>query len=794
MTRLRVALTTLAVLAVCLPMSLLGGSSAQATQPAETAAVAGGTSSETKQGEGRFSGLSVTVSQTEHLRNQVVEVSWAGGNPTPGTGKYSENFMQVMQCWGDEAAPKRENCQFGGLFNETSGFGYTNMRTIPRDGFRVDADEPLTPESGEVQVPFTSVSGETVTTVLNQFYDAYSTNEIPFGRTANDGTGREFFEVQTQREAPGLGCGARLTTGARDCWLVVVPRDDVEVNGQKVADLPEHQLESSPLSVSNFKHAISFRLDFEPLGVVCPIGAATRQMLGHEEITEAISRWQPALCGEAGAIYNLTQSGDDPARKQVTNADEPWMSIVADPVAAGDTNNRTLVYAPIAVDALGVALVVERVAKDEAPADVVAKSGTRVVDLKLSGRLVAKLLTQTYRAAVMGNRDHVADNPMSLGEDPEFLELNPEFAQLDLNRNLYAITNPLGLADSTRALWQWIAGNKAARDFMAGKADPWGTKVNPNYKGMSLDRPEFPRSDPGCITFPYSPSNQAPMCALEHLAYAADLHAAGRGAARGQNLATTTWDDSTSPGRYKVNAPQVRGFRAVLALVDTGTAARYQLPMARLENGRGEYVAPSSPGMTKALSAMKESGTPGVLDLDPDTEASGAYPLTQISYAVTAPALLSKDAAKDYGAFLKYAAGKGQTPGIAPGNLPAGYLPLTGSLRKQALEAAQQVIDRVGGEKPSTTPGSDDGGTDVPGGDDGSVGVPGAGEVPPGGKTPPTDEAAPVDDAISATSVTTPSDPVGGARFVLLAALVLCLVAGLARPLIPLLLSRRRAP
>lgn len=788
--RARLALAVLAVALVCLPTWFL---SAQATQPAEAAPAAVGTSSETKQGEGRFSDLAITVSQTEHLRNQVVEVSWTGARPTPGTGKYSEDFMQIMQCWGDEAAPKRENCQFGGLFNETSGFGYTNMRTIPSDGFRVDDDEPLTPDSGEVQVPFTSVSGETVTTVLNQFYDAYSTNEIPFGRTANDGTGREFFEVQTQREAPGLGCGARLDSGARDCWLVIVPRDDVEVNGQRIADLPEPQLESSPLSVSNFKHAISFRLDFEPLGVVCPIGAATRQMLGHEEITEAISRWQPALCGEAGAIYNLTQSGDDAARKQVTNADEPWMSIVADPVAPGDTNDRRLVYAPVAIDALGVALVVERVAKEEAPPDVVEKAGTRVIDLKLSARVVAKLLTQTYRAAVMGNRDHVAANPMSLGEDPEFLELNPEFVELDLNRNLYAITNPLGLADSTRALWQWIAGNKAARDFINGGADPWGAKVNPSYKGMSLDRPEFPRSDAGCITFPFSPSNQAPMCALEHLAYAADLHAAGRGAARGQTLATTTWDDSSNPGRYKVNAPQVRGFRAVLALVDTGTAARYELPMARLENGRGEYVGPNSTGMARALSAMEPSAVPGVLDLDP-TKAAGAYPLTQVSYAVTAPALLSKDAAKDYGAFLKYAAGKGQTPGIAPGNLPAGYLPLTGPLRKQALEAAKQVTDRVGNEPPTTTPGSDDGGVDFPGGDDGSVDVPGAGTVQTGGKTPPTDGSEPVDDVIAATSATTPSDPVGGARFLLLAALVMCLLAGLARPLVPLLMTRRRTP
>ncbi len=75
-------------------------------------------------------------------------------------------------------------------------------------------------------VPFAPVGGARVTGSLNEYFDAYSTNEIPFGRTRADGTGEEYFEAQTAREAQGLGCGdaSMSSDGKHACWLVVVPR------------------------------------------------------------------------------------------------------------------------------------------------------------------------------------------------------------------------------------------------------------------------------------------------------------------------------------------------------------------------------------------------------------------------------------------------------------------------------------------------------------------------------------------------------------------------------------------
>ena len=44
-------------------------------------------------------------------------------------------------------------------------------------------------------------------------------------------------------------------------------------------------------------------------------------------------------------------------------------------------------------------------------------------------------------------------------------------------------------------LTDYIAHDKAAMDFVNGKADPWGMKVNPSYKKIELPRPEWPLLD-----------------------------------------------------------------------------------------------------------------------------------------------------------------------------------------------------------------------------------------------------------------------------------------------------------
>lgn len=775
---------------------LMVGGVLSLTVGAPTGEAAGdSSSSQTLHGEGRFSDLAVTVSQTKNIRNQVVKVTWSGAQLSQiNGGKFAANYLQIMQCWGDEAAPKHENCQYGGNFFDTRGGSSTATRQVSYSF--VDPDETYHKEAGSNKpalVPFEAVNGKSSNEFRNEFFDASSTNEIPYGRTSRDGTGQEFFEVQTAREAPGLGCGARLESGPRNCWLVVVPRDDREADGTPTSDLPEPILNSSPLSASNFAHAISFRLDFEPIGLACPIGSAERRVLGNEGASEAVMRWQPVLCEEANTIFGFSQIGDDTARAQVL-ADTPWLSIVGDPVSPDAiSDGREVTYAPVAIHAVGIAVNIERVPKETAPDGVKNQRGTRVLGLKLSARLVAKLLTQSYGGSVPGLAPYLDSNPRSLNDDPEFLKLNPEFDHLQFPGKLYAITNPLGLSDANRAVWKWIASDSDAVGFIAGKKDPWGARINPNYKAMNLDVASFPRSDPTCSTFPFSETKQQPLCSLDWLAYASDFHAAARAAARGSTLANGNWDISANPPRYKNDEAQPSGERAVLALVDTATAARFALPLARLENASGDFVAPDDLSMSKSLRGMKNVSGTGLKQVDPAAKVAGAYPLTQVDYAVTAPHQLTDDEANDYANFLRYAAGDGQTRGLAAGNLPDGYLPLPTVMREQAEEAAD-LIAKGGSPIPSesTAP------TSTPSPPPGSGSDPGAlpGEAPSDGTVPSAGPSPSVTTDASAVPVsfTTPATTAGPMRFLLLGALLLGLLAAVGRPLAPYLarLQRRR--
>lgn len=775
MSRARTSLGLAALVALVAPLLALG---------TPESASAAGTTARTLSGSGRFADLEVTVSQTQSLRNQVIDISWTGFKQTTElTGNFSTNYLQIMQCWGGENAPRRETCQFGGLINDTRGGFSSASRQVSYGSTLVDPLETYVQEPGEfgaVRVPFEAVNGVVTTEVKNEFFDQYSTNEIPFGRSSANGSGTEYFEIQTAREAPGLGCGGETADGPRSCWLVVVPRDDVEVNGKEAEDTDERRLISSPLSQSNWDDALAFKLDFEPLGLSCPIGAAERRLLGNEDIVEAVTRWQPALCGATGSIFGYSQLGDSQARNQVVNGESPWMSLVSEPVPAErNTTGRELTYAPVGISGIGIAFNIDRQPGFDAPESVQQRRGEKVTSLRLSPRLVAKLLTQSYNLAALSRPAAIAENPLSLTDDPELRTLNPEFADLQF-LPIRQITNPLGLSDANQALWTWVGSDKDAAAFIAGKPDPWGMRINPFYQGMSTDRDDFPRSDPGCRA---GPDPDGPLCPLDALAYAADFHDAGRGAARGDNLERITWDQNP-PKQWKRNPPQLSGERGVLALVDTATAARYKLPMAALKNAAGSYLAPTRASMTAALGGLEETGVEGVRVPDPTYRNAKAYPLTSLTYAVTAPRNLEKAEAAAYAGFVRYATTKGQVPGIGPGQLPDGYVPLPASLKRQAAAAAA-VIEAQGG--PESSP-EDGDGTSTDSGT-GSVTEPGAptGPIaaPPVGTTLlPVGTPAP--GAVEPLTSRTPSAPAGGARFLLVAALVLGLSIGAVRPAAPL--------
>lgn len=334
----------------------------------------------TKTGSGAFANLRVTVGQTKDLINQQLTVSWTGGVPTQPPGQFGINYLQIMQCWCDDpAGPDRTQCQYGGLAAQTSPSAGSWVRSRQvKSATMVDPEEVLQAPAagtGTAFVPFWAVGKDrptgAATSDRNDFFDAQTTNEIPLALTRADGTGLESFEVQTARQAPGLGCGDLVTSGGvtsgRRCWLVIVPRGHTEVDGATRTGTGSSRLDSSPLSQSNWDNRIVFPLDFQPLSQPCPT-SPQRGVIGHELATDAVTSWQPALCANGGPEFSYSQLTDDDARNQVLGGSSPGLALVTNPIPPDQVPaNRSLVYAPVGLSALAIAFNIDHQAPADAP-------------------------------------------------------------------------------------------------------------------------------------------------------------------------------------------------------------------------------------------------------------------------------------------------------------------------------------------------------------------------------------------------------------------------------------------
>ncbi len=719
MRRLRPAIAALAGLTLVASGALLAvPASASQPQPRNTA------SEMTKSGDGEFANLKVTVSQTRNLVNQVLRVTWKGGKPTkPEFGLLGINYIQIMQCWGGtpEDGPPREQCVYGTQKTGNGGQN-TNSRQMSTAGF-VD---PLEDKYDEYRVgalsyvPFNSWTGKTTTGNRSEFFDRYTSNESNHNRTRADGTGEDFFEVQTGVESPGLGCGQTRDGESPLCWLVIVPRGDTEVDGTKRGMTYTEGLDTSPLLASNWRNRIAFPLEFQPVGAACAISGAETPLLGTDRVIEAVTRWQPAWCSKGLGNFSFTVLSDQEAREKL-KTEQPGMAFLGYGIPA-DEAPRPVVYAPVALSGLTVAFNVESQSSTLAPESVRLRDGERLKDIKITPRLMAKLLTQSYQYDAVPIVKKVQKNPYDLSQDPDFLKLNPQFEGLRFP-GLGHIVTTLGETDSARLVWDWIWSDAEARAWIRGKADPWGMVVNPSYRRQSYPRSDFPRSDNTCVTYS---DRKVALCTFDLFPFAGDLYAASRAASRGDTLATGTYDPAALPPGYKRTPPQDPGRRAMVVISDSPLTTRFSLTPALLRNANGEFVAPTEGALRAAAAKAKPTGVPGVAQPDPGAKVAGAYPLTSYTYAATAPGALSEAAAQSYASVLEYIVGPGQVLGDRAGELPFGYAPLSSSERDVVRDAATAIVERVG-EKPNPapqpTPDTDDGDSDgggIPSGDAGS--------------------------------------------------------------------------
>jgi hypothetical protein len=845
-------------------------SAALAPSTASLAATPGGPgitdSAVTKSGTGRFADLDVTVGKTKSLENEAVRVSWKWNGANPGqhatasdTG-WGYNYFSIFQCWGDDpSGPEREQCEFGGQFNDTDAgvnhhlapfnsdpdkawalsrvvspvdvFGHTVAESTDpleysaADGYPVQRPQPGVVNPGIVPMRAAPTDdfpdGQTVTSIdTASFFATYGTNEVPLARTNGDGSGQVYFEAQTVYESQFLGCGARLhenpdgTADARKCWLVVVPRDSTEVDGTDVstrAATSEQVLYSSPLSLSNWANRITFPLDFEPVRVPCKLGGVERPLVGQESLSVAVSSWQGPLC-TAGQGYFYATTTDDIARS-TASSQLPKLSVVTEPLSpdAVPPDQGKLVYAPLAASGVSISFFIERFYLPTVDEKYRVYNGTRVEQMNLTPRLVAKLLTQSYRystVTINGGPAHLAHAPLSLIDDPDFLAVNAfknGAGDPDVSRDLAHLSNQReSLAkifvtaddsDAIRLVWEWILADPDARAFLAGKPDPYGMKINPFYKGLNnytvggVPIADIPRLDDVCINAAIGNGGGAvrAVCPLDAAPYVSSLDNGAALTARGQPAGTQSFTKDFTSGFIKPDkaSPELVGQRGLIALTDTPSSNRRGLVAASLRNASGDFVAPTSATMSAALSQAGKTSTPGVLRVASEKVKNGGYPLTRISYGLTNPALLDQEARNDYADFTKFAATDGQIPGTKPGQLPVGYSPLTSAMQAQALKVSKQIRTAKAPAPetptPSSTPEASQSSSGSTTDTDGVTATPGP-AASPSVSTSPT--STPTTIGLAPVNAVTPSVPLGRLRWILPALAALGIAAAVSSRLI----------
>ena len=726
----------------------------------------------TVRGRGAFANLEITVNQTENLGNQAVSITWSGAAPTlSGPGDWGANFLQIMQCWGDDdgtnpfnPGPPPEQCQAGassGSPNFPGGSVYPNGYTMTRviTSRLLPNFDPsvgvLDTRTGEVWRPFRAVDGTVITSHydpdfnpqlsggnfwLNPYFNIITSNEIVAARTGPNGRGSELFEVHTGLEAPGLGCGQRSRTmddGTKQeprCWLVIVPRGTPVAENAGMIEIPDNPATpdineaevvstqrgviSSPLSPVAWQNRIAIPLEFKTVDSPCDIAAGSRRLAGSELLQLAISSWQPALClGSNLPPYSYGSIGDGAARQQLAAGTPggPGLVAVSRPLTLPTPD--PVVYTPLAVAGVVIGFNLERIPTIDAPPAALQLSGVRVAEINLTPRLVAKLLSQSYRTqanvgGVTRAEAWLQNNARALGDDPDFLRFNPEFQLLQASgRLLGGLQLPVGNFDIALQVWEWILADPEAAAWMAGAPDEWGMRVNPafatsadaNPTGVPFGDPlpnSFPKADPYCFQpAPVSPTFTPPgLCGTDWMPYARSLAETASFARAGNDIARIIPNpqSQTANGFWRRDVPQPPGSRAMLALTDTPNAARLGLQMARLsragDNGSNrQFVAPDLVGLTAGVASMKARSVPTVLEPAPADQGPGAYPLTSLVYGAIRPLSLEAAARADFASFVEYAISEGQKLGPRVGSLPSGFLPLPPALAERAGVALNEI-------------------------------------------------------------------------------------------------------
>ncbi len=671
-----------------------------------------------------------------------------------------------------------------------------------------------------------------------------------YGVTTPNGTGSTKFVVWTAENNASLGCSDTVS-----CSLVAVPVmgmscDTASVGlpaserpvpgpdtdaadakcratgkfrpGQLVLPVGGEDIAVSGSlwwTASNWRNRITVPLNFAPLSNVCDVvgGGSSVDIYGSELMIQATTQWAPTFCLDSRRTrFKHVQTGEPQARSLIEAK-----TIQAGFVSGAPDRGYSLpvVNAPTAVTAFAIGYTID------------TPSGTEYSSLKLDARLLAKLLTASYPALPTVKQSYaaLADNPLDMSLDPEFQALNPGLTRgVNASQSASTLLSLSSDSDVVKALSAYLNADPEARAWLNGTPDPWGMVVNPKYKSIVLPVTSWPQLDTFKVEFgpgindclrgagnvPFLPLVAAPMSRMSLITPAMQYSLANS-----QTQCYQPVPDSTDGQKLVSLGRQTVGFRFMLGVVPLADAYRYQINTAALQTQKSAaapatftsatgrtFVGPTDAALKAAAVLAKADATTGTWPVPYSTlrtsaAATAAYPGTMIVYTSVPTQGVPTAEAKALAAFIQYAATTGQAPGDNNGQLPAGYLPMTGAnglsaLSTYALKAAAAISAQSGvvpSNVPNALPGNNSGGS---GGNGGSAGGNGGGGGTPTPSAAPS--GSPGGNPVAAAGTTpvslgiTAGQDSGPARFVLPAVLLLALLSGLLAPVVSVL-GRRGA-
>ena len=608
----------------------------------------------------------VTVAQTTSLADQLVQVSWTGFTPSvPNNAagpyyvyNYTDYAVMAVECRGASPA------------------SWTDCYEATSNGV---------PQASGTSGP----------------------PNATYAITTTAGTGQLNIEIETSLENSFLGCGQ-----SNPCSLVIVPGQGgtpVPPPGGKPENCKDHSGDvafgggGNALAATTFNFGVGgsgpcswnnrivIPLQFAPVPTGCKQRNAAFTVAGSPMMAVAMQQWLTKLCaGNNGMTIAYNSTIAEPQAVQQAAGGVQNVALTTRPASAdGVTTTQHFVYAPIAVSAVAVAYWIDN-----------TNNGQPMSGLILNQRLLAKLLTTSYNPALAchnglpaGCDNGVDHNPFSIFKDPEFKTLDSSiYNNVGIGAQNYEVpTVQSGNSDMTWTVTSWINANSDASGFLAGIFDPWGTHVNSYYVGVKYPTDTFTAQDP-TLTWAQEFSPVFPL----------------RQAVTYQALNENAGSDqpTVNPNGqiiYTKDPPEPIGDRALFAVVDMGDAALNHFPVAALPNADGKDVTPSNASMAAAVSRMSNSGS-GTLQMNLTDKTPAAYPLTMVIYAMVPTSGLSHAKAAAIARFLDFAAGSGQTPGLQPGQLPPGYMPLPAKLRAETRKLAAEVAKQKENTSPGATP------------------------------------------------------------------------------------------